>query len=89
MTNHLSLELIAMLKLKFIKMKNGIIKQIIHLEAIGKARVISKNLKKCPAYGHMQLHHRQMRFTSLEEQLHPKIGHLGSSNFSMIGWGSK
>ena len=36
MTNRLSLGLIVMLKLKFIKMENGIIKQTIHLEEIGK-----------------------------------------------------
>ena len=37
----------------------------------------------------MQQHHRQIRFTFLEGQRHRKIGHLGSSNFPMTGWGFK
>ena len=81
-----------MLKLKFIKMENGIIKQTIHSEEIGKKltvrlmmQVTYQNYSNCLAYGRMQQHHHQMRFTFLEEQLHRKIGHLGSSNFSMIG----
>ena len=52
-------------------------------------QVTYQNYSNCLAYGRMQQHHHQMRFTFLEEQLHRKIGHLGSSNFSMIGWGFK